>query len=43
MTLLGAIGLESLNLRVDLGRNELASAGPVPAAPSLVCGSLMGW
>ena len=32
MTLLGAIGLESLNLRVDLGRKELVPAGPVPAA-----------
>jgi len=32
MTLLGAIGLESLNLRVDLGRKELVTAGPVPAA-----------
>ena len=32
MVLLGAHGLEGLNLRVDLGRNELVSAGPVPAA-----------
>jgi predicted aspartyl protease len=32
LTLLGAIGLESLNLRVDLGRKELIPAGPVPAA-----------
>ena len=32
MTLLGAIGLESLNLRVDLGSKELVPAGPVPAA-----------
>ena len=32
MTLLGAIGLESLNLRLDLGRKELVPAGPVPAA-----------
>ena len=32
MTLLGAIGLESLNLRVDLARKELVPAGPVPAA-----------
>ena len=32
MTLLGAIGLESLNLRVDLGRKELVPTGPVPAA-----------
>ena len=32
MTLLGAIGLESLNLRLDLGRKELVPAGPVPVA-----------
>ena len=32
MTLLGAHGLEGLNLRVDLGRKELVLAGPVPAA-----------
>jgi predicted aspartyl protease len=32
MTLLGAFGLEGLNLRVDLARNELVPAGPVPAA-----------
>jgi hypothetical protein len=32
MTLLGAFGLEGLNLRVDLGRRELVLAGPVPAA-----------
>ena len=32
MVLLGAIGLESLNLKVDLGRKELVPAGPVPAA-----------
>jgi predicted aspartyl protease len=32
MTLLGAIGLEGLNLRVDLGRRELVPAGPLPAA-----------
>lgn len=32
MTLLGAFGLEGLNLRVDLGRKELVPAGPVPAA-----------
>lgn len=31
-TLLGAIGLDSLNLRVDLGRKELVPAGPLPAA-----------
>lgn len=33
LVLLGAIGLEGLNLRVDLGRKELVPAGPVPAAP----------
>jgi predicted aspartyl protease len=32
MMLLGAIGLEGLNVRVDLGRKELVPAGPVPAA-----------
>lgn len=32
MTLLGAIGLEGLNLRVDLNRKELVPAGPVPVA-----------
>jgi predicted aspartyl protease len=32
LTLLGAHGLEGLNLRVDLWRNELVPAGPVPAA-----------
>ena len=32
MTLLGAYGLEGLNLRVDLGRRELVPAGPVAAA-----------
>ena len=32
MTLLGAHGLEGLNLRVDLVRRELIPAGPVPAA-----------
>jgi predicted aspartyl protease len=32
MVLLGAIGLEGLNLRVDLGRKELVPAGPVPVA-----------
>lgn len=32
MVLLGALGLEGLNLRVDLGRKELVPAGPVPAA-----------
>ncbi|MES2178626.1 MAG: hypothetical protein V4550_12275 [Gemmatimonadota bacterium] len=31
-TLLGAHGLEGLNLRVDLGRRELIPAGPMPAA-----------
>ncbi|HET7372711.1 MAG TPA: hypothetical protein VFJ20_04975 [Gemmatimonadaceae bacterium] len=34
MVLLGAIGLEGLNLRVDLARKELVPAGPVPAAPA---------
>lgn len=32
LVLLGAYGLEGLNLRVDLGRKELVPAGPVPAA-----------
>lgn len=32
MILLGAHSLEGLNMRVDLGRKELAPAGPVPAA-----------
>jgi predicted aspartyl protease len=32
MILLGAHGLEGMNLRVDLVRRELVSAGPVPAA-----------
>jgi predicted aspartyl protease len=32
LVLLGAVGLESLNLRVDLGRKELVPAGPVPVA-----------
>jgi predicted aspartyl protease len=32
MTLLGAIGLEGMNLRVDLARRELTLAGPVPVA-----------
>jgi predicted aspartyl protease len=32
MVLLGAHGLEGLNLRVDLVRRELVPAGPVPAA-----------
>ena len=32
MVLLGAVGLETLNLRVDLGRKELVPAGPVPVA-----------
>jgi predicted aspartyl protease len=32
MVLLGAHGLEGLNLRVDLVRKELIPAGPVPAA-----------
>ena len=32
MTLLGAHGIEGLNLRIDLARKELVPAGPVPAA-----------
>jgi len=32
MILLGAVGLETLNLRVDLGRKQLVPAGPVPVA-----------
>jgi predicted aspartyl protease len=32
MILLGAIGLESLNLKIDLGRKELVPARPVPVA-----------
>lgn len=32
MTLLGAVGLEVLNLRVDVMRRELVPAGPVPVA-----------
>lgn len=32
MMLLGAFGLEGLNLRVDLARRELVPAGPIPAA-----------
>jgi predicted aspartyl protease len=32
LTLLGAIGLEGLNLRVDLARRELVPAGPLPVA-----------
>jgi predicted aspartyl protease len=32
MVLLGAIGLEGMNLRVDLVRRELVPAGPVPVA-----------
>ena len=32
MVLLGAFGLEGLNMRVDLARRELVPAGPVPAA-----------
>jgi predicted aspartyl protease len=35
MTLLGAIGLEGLNLRVDLNRKELVPAGPLPVAAGL--------
>ena len=32
MILLGAHGLEGMNLRVDLVRRELVPAGPIPAA-----------
>ena len=32
MTLLGATALESMNMRIDLGRKELVPAGPVPVA-----------
>jgi predicted aspartyl protease len=32
MVLLGAHGLDGLNMRVDLGHKELVPAGPVPAA-----------
>ena len=32
MVLLGAFGLEGLNLRVDLVRRELVPAGPLPVA-----------
>jgi hypothetical protein len=32
MVLLGAFGLEGLNLRIDLARKELVPAGPVPVA-----------
>ena len=32
LVLLGAHGLEGLNMRIDLGRKELIPAGPVPAA-----------
>jgi len=32
MVLLGAIGLEALNLRVDLTQKKLVPAGPVPVA-----------
>lgn len=37
MTLVGAIGLEGLNMRVDLGRKELVPAGPVPVAALQAC------
>ena len=36
MALLGAHGLEGMNLRVDLVRRELVPAGPVPAALSVI-------
>ncbi|MGH6785005.1 MAG: hypothetical protein ACREBP_10340, partial [Sphingomicrobium sp.] len=32
MTILGAFGLEGLNMKIDLGRKELVPAGPVPVA-----------
>jgi hypothetical protein len=32
LILLGAHGIEGLNVRVDLARKELVPAGPVPAA-----------
>lgn len=32
MVLLGAMGLETLNLRIDPGRKELVPAGPLPVA-----------
>ncbi|HEU4994611.1 MAG TPA: hypothetical protein VFT29_07310 [Gemmatimonadaceae bacterium] len=32
LTLLGAVALEGLNMRVDLARRELVPAGPVPVA-----------
>ena len=35
MILLGAHGLEGMNLRVDLVRRKLVPAGPVPAASSV--------
>lgn len=35
LVLLGAHGLEALNLRIDLGRKELVPAGPAPAAAGL--------
>lgn len=34
MVLLGAVGLETLNLRIDLARRQLVPAGPVPVAPA---------
>jgi predicted aspartyl protease len=34
MALLGALGLEGMNLRVDLVRRQLVPAGPVPVAIS---------
>lgn len=32
LVLLGAMTLEGLNMRIDLGRKELVPAGPVPVA-----------
>jgi predicted aspartyl protease len=39
MVLLGALGLESMNLRVDLPRKQLVPAGPVPVAGLMSYGS----
>ncbi len=38
MVLLGAVGLETLNLRIDLARRELVPAGPVPVAVAVYVG-----
>ena len=42
MVLLGAHGLEGLNLRVDLNRKELVPAGPVPAALGIAANRING-